>query len=128
MSDLIIKKNGTDYKLPMLAEHYPADRVYENGDINKNLQNKFAIINDTTPSTAGGTKDISFPQGFTKSNSIVLSILVDNGYYVFSSGGGVPSVYALYKQDGTAITLGLTIDASSDVKSKSVKIILMRIS
>lgn len=38
MSDLIIKKNGTDYKLPMLAEHYPADRVYIKGDINKDLE------------------------------------------------------------------------------------------
>ena len=40
MSDLIIKKNGTDYKLPMLAEHYPADRVYLDGDINKNVQDE----------------------------------------------------------------------------------------
>ena len=38
MSDLIIKKNGTDYKLPMLAEHYPADRVYLDGDTSKTVQ------------------------------------------------------------------------------------------
>lgn len=43
MSDLIIKKNGTDYKLPMLAEHYPADRVYLDGDINKTVQDALSI-------------------------------------------------------------------------------------
>lgn len=40
MSDLIIKKNGTDYKLPMLAEHYPADRVYLDGDTSKTVQDE----------------------------------------------------------------------------------------
>ena len=45
MSDLIIKKNGTDYKLPMLAEHYPADRVYLNGDIHNTIQ---AALNYST--------------------------------------------------------------------------------
>lgn len=47
MSDLIIKKNGTDYKLPMLAEHYPADRVYLNGDINKTVQDKIDEVSET---------------------------------------------------------------------------------
>lgn len=46
MSDLIIKKNGTDYKLPMLAEHYPADRVYLGGDINKTVEDALNYSTD----------------------------------------------------------------------------------
>lgn len=51
MSDLIIKKNGTDYKLPMLAEHFPADRVYLNGDIHNTVQD--ALSYSTTEKIVG---------------------------------------------------------------------------
>lgn len=44
MSDLIIKKNGTDYELPMLAEHYPADRVYLHGDTDDDVESAIDIL------------------------------------------------------------------------------------
>lgn len=55
MSDLIIKKNGTDYKLPMLAEHYPADRVYLDGDITKTVRDSLTYI--IKSATISGTTD-----------------------------------------------------------------------
>lgn len=51
MSDLIIKKNGTDYKLPMLAEHYPADRVYLDGDTTKSVQDAYENVTILIPPT-----------------------------------------------------------------------------
>lgn len=38
MSDIIVKKDGIDYPLQTMPLHYPADRVYLDGDINKTVQ------------------------------------------------------------------------------------------
>jgi hypothetical protein len=38
MSEAIIKKNGTDYPLLTMPNHYPGDRVYLDGDTTKNVQ------------------------------------------------------------------------------------------
>lgn len=35
-----INKNGKEYPLGFMPEHYPADRVYLDGDINKTVQNE----------------------------------------------------------------------------------------
>ena len=38
MPDVKIKKDGTDYPLQTMPLHYPADRVYLNGDTTKTVQ------------------------------------------------------------------------------------------
>ena len=40
MSETIIKKDGTDYPLQTMPLHYPADRVYLDGDVNKTVQDE----------------------------------------------------------------------------------------
>ena len=42
MSEAIIKKNGIDYPLLTMPNHYPADRVYLDGNTTKNVQDKCA--------------------------------------------------------------------------------------
>ena len=57
MPEAIIKKNGTDYPLQTMPLHYPADRVYLDGDINKTVQD--AINKGSVSVTANGTKTYS---------------------------------------------------------------------
>ena len=104
MSDLIIKKNGTDYKLPMLAEHYPADRVYLHGDIEKNVEDALKSGTITLPYTSQYycQKDITVPSGakvvanfvygtgaYNKTSGVMVSNLTDTTAKIiaFSSGG-----------------------------------------
>ena len=78
MSDLIIKKNGTDYKLPMLAEHYPADRVYLDGDTSKTVQD---AVDTLTQNETGDYIDLtSYTQDWYTfpSDGYLLSSTSDN--------------------------------------------------
>lgn len=54
MSEVIIKKNGTDYPLLTMPNHYPADRVYLDGDTTKTVQD--AIERGSVSVTADGVK------------------------------------------------------------------------
>lgn len=108
MSDLIIKKNGTDYKLPMLAEHYPADRVYLHGDIEKNVEDALKSGTITVPyvSQYYCQKDITVPSGakvvanfiygagaYNKTSGVMITNLTDTTVRIiaFSSGGSFAS-------------------------------------
>ena len=91
MSDLIIKKNGTDYKLPMLAEHYPADRVYLDGDTSKTVQwaidkLKLKSKNITVTSNENGRVDLSLEYP----SNIVVAVTEMGGYkiipYMYQNG------------------------------------------
>lgn len=86
-----------------------------------------ATIDDTTPASAGGSKSVSFPSGFTMNNSVIVTVLVKVGNYAFSNVGSAPYIGAYYKSDGTGITLSLTNDAPSGATSKAVKIVLLKI-
>lgn len=55
MSEAIIKKNGTDYPLLTMPNHYPADRVYLDGDTTKTVQDKCARKADLTNLDLTGT-------------------------------------------------------------------------
>ncbi len=55
MSKAILKKNGIDYPLLVMPEHYPADRVYLGGDPTKNVQDKCARKADLTNLDLTGT-------------------------------------------------------------------------
>jgi len=55
MSEVIIKKNGTDYPLLTMPNHYPADRVYLDGDTTKTVQDKCARKADLTNLDLTGT-------------------------------------------------------------------------
>lgn len=59
MSEVIIKKNGTDYPLLVMPNHYPADRVYLDGDTSKNVQDKVARKSDLTNLDLTGTTNTS---------------------------------------------------------------------
>ena len=48
MSKIILKKNGTDYLFGFIPLHYPADRVYLDGDTSKNVQDNMARKSDLT--------------------------------------------------------------------------------
>ena len=48
MSDIIVKKDGTDYPLQTMPLHYPADRVYLNGDTSKTVQDYTVKYMDKT--------------------------------------------------------------------------------
>lgn len=89
---------------------------------------KIAVINDYTPSTVGGSKDIAFPNGFTMTNSVILTVSINLGNVVFTSATTGNYLYAMYKSNGTGISLGLINDAPSGATNKAVKIVLMKIS
>lgn len=55
MSEAIIKKNGTDYPLLTMPNHYPADRVYLDGDTTKSVQDKCTRKADLTNLDLTGT-------------------------------------------------------------------------
>lgn len=76
MSDLIIKKNGTDYKLPMLAEHYPADRVYIKGDIHKDLESIIQTGTATFNLNAGqwNNLDVTFEKTFNSAPKVFTQV------------------------------------------------------
>ena len=64
MSKAIIKKNGTDYPLLTMPNHYPADRVYLDGDTTKNVQELVARKSDLTSiSQSGATATQDIPRG-----------------------------------------------------------------
>lgn len=115
-----INKDGKSYLLSVLPQNVIDDVTA--------LMNKFAVIEDYTPSTVGGTKTLSFPTGFTMTNSVVVTIGVNLGNTVFTSAVTGNYLYAMYKSDGTGITLGLTNEAPSGATSKAVKVVLMKIS
>ena len=73
MSEAIIKKNGTDYKLPMLAEHYPADRVYLDGDTSKTVQDalKWKELLSTPLTTSASNYTLS--ESVAKYNELMLA-------------------------------------------------------
>lgn len=105
MSDLIIKKNGTDYKLPMLAEHYPADRVYLDGDINKTVQDaidgNFTLAGTIT--TLNG--EVSIP---STANEILVNGSVRAGYY-----NGDTGIYKRAKGDVNIYSMSLSSSAEN---------------
>lgn len=124
-----VNKNGKEYPVGVIPKNYPASNIkMANGDSVEEAVKAIEIIESTTSASAGGTKDISFPTGFTRDNSIILTLEINLGNRVFTSGGGLSYLYALYKSDGTGITLGLTNDAPSGATSKAVKVVLMKIS
>ena len=55
MSKIILKKNSTDYPLLTMPNHYPADRVYLDGDTTKTVQDKCARKADLTNLDLTGT-------------------------------------------------------------------------
>lgn len=55
MSKIILKKNGTDYLFGLIPLHYPADRVYLDGDTTKNVQDAIDEVNDNKVSKSGDT-------------------------------------------------------------------------
>lgn len=138
MSDLIIKKNGTDYKLPMLAEHYPADRVYLDGDTSKTVQDSIDEIDETvdnmnfiamTGITAGtGISDV----GMTKA-SIGGRTLLRGSFRVTSArasgdtimsglgilGGGVGVAASPYSSGGIATYLNGTLLSNSTLAASA---------
>lgn len=118
-----IDENGNINKAGVIPSNY-IRKVDELEDAVKPIK----TIDDVTPTSAGATKDISFPTGFTRDNSIILTLEINLGNRVFTSGGGLSYLYAMYKSDGTGITLGLTNDAPSGATSKVVKVVLMKIS
>lgn len=98
MSDLIIKKNGTDYELPMLAEHYPADRVYLDGDINKTVQD--VIDEQLAPNTMSNVDLINYTVASGEKFT-----LPTNGYIWGSmSGSSSTGVIQVYSKDGQGFT------------------------
>lgn len=124
-----IDKNGNINKAGVIPKNYPASNIkMANGESVEDAVKTLTVIDDITPTSAGATKDISFPTGFTRDNSIILTLEINLGNRVFTSGGGLSYLYAMYKSDGTGITLGLTNDAPSGATSKAVKVVLMKIS
>ena len=55
MSKIILKKNGIDYLFGLIPLHYPADRVYLDGDTTKSVQDKCARKSDLTNLDLTGT-------------------------------------------------------------------------
>ena len=102
-------KKGNERKISgNVPQHYPADRVYLDGDISKNVQefkdNLVKKIDITAPST-GNTVQLTLPSGFTTSNCIPLNILRHSteDYFVQDSNTTVyyaGSVAYLYYSDG----------------------------
>lgn len=115
-----INKNGKEYPIGVIPQNVIDDVTA--------LKNKYAVIEDYTPSTTGGTKTLSFPTGFTMTNSVIVTIGLNLGNIVFTSAVTGNYLYAMYKSDGTGITLGLTNEAPSGATSKAVKVVLMKIS
>lgn len=81
-----INKNGNEYPLGVIPQHYPADRVYLDGDTTKNVQGAidevvgkvafatYNIPNDTSEHT------FSCPTGFTADNSCLIGANCNTRY------------------------------------------------
>lgn len=82
MSDLIIKKSGTDYNLPMLAEHYPADRVYLHGDITEDIES----VLDKASSYTYVASETALPTipNITKYKNITFALQIPNTARLFN--------------------------------------------
>lgn len=94
MPEAIIKKNGTDYPLQTMPLHYPADRVYLDGDTDKNVQD--AITAKTAPT----------------SNVVIVTLptVAQYGYYYFF----LPTS-ALKAGKTITITKAMIIGSSTDI-------------
>lgn len=111
MSDLIIKKNGTDYKLPMLAEHYPADRVYLDGDTSKTVQDEIDNLKKYQY-----TRKVS--NSFTSTDSIDFVAPADGYLCVFSTNPNTEVLVRLNGADGNNLIAknGIIATSSSNWK------------
>ena len=77
-----INKNNKEYPLGFMPEHYPADRVYLDGDLSKTVQDfiKVKLVYSASPST-GFDETVTLPKGtyilFLRANPVSASAAID---------------------------------------------------
>ena len=104
MPDIIVKKDGTDYPLQTMPLHYPADRVYLNGDTNDDAES--AIDGKVSKSGDTMTGDLTLGKAST-----VLKIRASGSRYtnLTSAATGSDKDIVLPNKSGT---IALTSDIS----------------
>ena len=125
MSEVIIKKDGTDYPIQTIPLHYPADRVYLDGDINKTVQDRLTWkeVGHTTGSTA-----IALPSTYSEllihvrygqyfNYTFYLVSANDDGYY---RNGYKDSGYATIEKNNGSINLTELFASGTDYTSSTV--------
>ena len=104
-----INKNGKEYPLGFMPEHYPADRVYLDGDINKTVQDAITglktIIKSKTMLASTGDANNVCATGLYTSNAIPIAVNCEGmtayigstyqgqwlvGFYNYGTGEMVP--------------------------------------
>lgn len=81
-----VNKNGKEYPIGNMPMHYPADRVYLDGDTSKTVQDRFDNLIKT--------KNIS---GTTNANgNLSLGLTTDNVVVQVTANGGYPCMPWVY--------------------------------
>ena len=116
MSEAIIKKDGTDYPLQTMPLHYPADRVYLDGDITKDAES--AIDGKVSKSGDTMTGDLTLSKQGT-----VLKIRASGSRYtnLTSAASSSDKDIVLPNKSGT---IALTSDIPATIVRKSKTITL----
>ena len=118
MSELIVKKNGVEYPIQTMPLHYPADRVYLNGDTTKTVQDELDDFYGVR--MYAETRNVVFENSATSKRITVPSALSGKTIYamIFSShAGGTGSVIREYNANSFLIqwTSSLNTTVSCDL-------------
>ena len=108
-----INKNGKEYDLGFIPEHYPADRVYLDGDTTKTVQDEFDGFYGVR--MYAETRDVVFENSATSKRITVPTALSGKTIYamIFSShvGGGGYTVRE-YHADSFLIQWGSSLNTT----------------
>lgn len=86
MSKIILKKNGTDYPLLTMPNHYPADRVYLDGDTTKNVQD---AVDKSQAMIATVQPNLTAIKAYAKGEQFVYNGLLYKVTTAINSGGTI---------------------------------------
>ena len=96
-----INKNGKEYDLGFIPEHYPADRVYLDGDTSKTVQGEIDKLEGNKVATY---TDIT---GYTSRSNMYQA--PSDGYILIRNATGAVGQGVLYGSDNqTAMSMGQT--------------------
>lgn len=126
-----INKNEKEYPLGFMPEHYPADRVYLDGDTSKTVQDRLTW---KLKGSKTGTTAIALPSTYSEllihvkhgqyfNYTFYLVSANDDGYY---RNGYRDNSYATIKKDNGSINLAELFENGTDHTSSTVTYVYYR--
>lgn len=117
MSEAIIKKNGIDYPLLVMPNHFPADRVYLDGDTSKTVQgavDELAGKDLIRVTYSTSTDSISMATIVVDSSYKIVSVFSKRTYYIerycINESNDYTAYVKLSDYNGTALSAGTNVD------------------